>query len=279
MKLQEQDGQPNGLADIRFNPLLYVLDFLNKTFVITEIEIRKLRHDPTELITRVIQPVIWLLIFGEVLAHAHTIPTGNISYIAFMAPGILAQSVLFVSIFYGIAVIWERDLGIVYKFLASPISRTAIVLGKAVAAGIRSFSQALIIYILAILLGVKVNLNILSIIEMLLFILLGAIFFSTFSLIVACIVKVRERFMGIGQLLTMPLFFASNAIYPISLMPRWLQVSSHLNPLTYEVDAIRALMISGTTSMYGIGTDMLILILATTILVGLGGKIYPNIAI
>jgi ABC-2 type transport system permease protein len=69
--------------------------------------------------------------------------------------------------------------------------------------------------------------------------------FSTFSLIIACLVKTRERFMGIGQVLTMPLFFASNAIYPISIIPAWLQVISHLNSLTYEVDALRALMLQG----------------------------------
>ena len=76
-----------------------------------------------------------------------------------MAPGILAQSVLFVAIFYGIAIIWERDLGIVHKFLASPTPRAALVLGKALSASVRAFVQAFIIYILAILLKVKMNFN------------------------------------------------------------------------------------------------------------------------
>jgi ABC-2 type transport system permease protein len=74
---------------------------------------------------------------------------------------------------------------------------------------------------------------------------LGAAMFSTFSLMVACIVKTRERFMGIGQVLTMPLFFASNAIYPVAIMPDWLKVIARINPLTYQVDILRALMISG----------------------------------
>ena len=84
--------------------------FFSKTLSIGEMEVRKLRHDPTELITRAVQPALWLLVFGEVFTRVHIIPTGNLPYISFMAPGILAQSVLFIAIFYGIAVIWERDL-------------------------------------------------------------------------------------------------------------------------------------------------------------------------
>jgi ABC-2 type transport system permease protein len=88
-------------------------------------------------------------------------------------------------------------------------------------------------------------------------------------LIIACIVKTRERVMGMGQLLTMPLFFASNAIYPISLMPGWLQVVSLVNPLTYEVDALRALMVRAGTSVYGLGLDLTVLVVAVTVLVAI----------
>jgi ABC-2 type transport system permease protein len=84
--------------------------------------------------------------------------------------------------------------------------------------------------------------------------------------------------MGIGQVLTMPLFFASNAIYPISIMPGWLQVISHVNPLTYEVDALRALMLAGGTSVYGLGLNFGVLLAATAVLVIVGGRLYPNVA-
>jgi ABC-2 type transport system permease protein len=261
------------------NLFVAISQFLRKTLVITELEIRKLRHEPTDLFTRAIQPVLWLLIFGQVLSRIRAIPTGNVSYLDFMAPGILAQSVLFISIFYGLAVIWERDLGIVHKFLASPTPRGALVLGKSVSAGIRSLSQAVIIYILALLLGVKVNWSPLALVGVLIAVMLGAALFSTFSLIIACIVKTRERFMGIGQVMTMPLFFASNAIYPISIMPAWLQVISRINPLTYEVDALRALMLADGASVYGVGLDFLVLILTSTILIYIGSRVYPNVVI
>jgi ABC-2 type transport system permease protein len=254
-----------------------VLRFLEKTVVIAELEARKLRHDPTELITRAIQPALWLLVFGEVFTRTHAIPTGGLRYVDFMAPGILAQSVLFIAIFYGIAIIWERDLGIVHKLLASPTPRAALVLGKALSAGLRGLSQAIIIYVLALLLRVAIKWTPLALAGVLVAVVLGSALFSTLSLLIAVVVKTRERFMGIGQVLTMPLFFASNAIYPLEIMPRWLQIAAHLNPLTYEVDALRALMLAGGLSIYGLGVDFGVLVLTLAILVVIGARAYPRV--
>lgn len=253
------------------------LRYVAKVLAIAGMDVRKLRHDPTELLTRAIQPVLWLLVFGQVFAKAHTIPTGNLDYIAFLAPGILAQSVLFVAIFNGISVIWERDLGIVHKFLASPTPRTALVLGKAVSAGARALTQAFIVYLLALALGVEMNWSPLPLVGVVLLVLLGAALFSTFSLIIACIVKTRERFMGIGQVLTMPLFFASNAIYPTSIMPEWLKWVAHVNPLSYEVDGLRALMLAGGQTTFGLPADFLVLVLVLGVLVIVGGFMYPRL--
>ncbi|HLJ80543.1 MAG TPA: ABC transporter permease [Ktedonobacterales bacterium] len=261
----------------RADPGAVVLDFLRKTMTIAEWEVRKLRHDPTDIITRTVQPMLWLLVFGEVFTRIHAIPTGHQSYLEFMAPGILAQSVLFLSIFYGIAIIWERDLGVIHKFLASPTPRTALVLGKALSAGARALPQAAIIYVLALLLGVRMNWNPLALAGVFAMIILGAACFSTFSVIIACLLKSRERVMGIGQVLTMPLFFASNAIYPITIMPAWLQVVARANPLSYEVDALRTMMVTGSTSVIGLGTDFVVMILVTALLVGLGARLYPRV--
>jgi len=283
VRSQERGGWRYGLVESiqtkTINPFRAIASFTGKTLTIAELEARKLHHDSTELITRAVQPALWLVIFGEVLANIRAIPTGSLSYIDFMAPGILAQSVLFIAIFYGIAVIWERDLGILHKFLASPTPRAALVLGKALSAGERALVQALIIYLLALVLGVKLNWSPLALAGVLVIVLLGSALFSTFSLIIACLVKTRERFMGIGQVLTMPLFFASNAIYPISIMPSWLQVISQINPLTYEVDALRLLMILGGTSAYGLVLDLAVLLATTTIMVLVAGRLYPRVIV
>lgn len=252
--------------------------WLGQCLTLAEMELRKLRHDPTELLTRAIQPALWLLVFGEVFTRIRAIPTGGVRYLDFLAPGVLAQSVLFIAIFYGIAVIWERDLGLVHKLLVSPASRAALVLGKALSAGARALSQACIVYLLAWLLGVKMNWHPLALAGVAVTVLLGAAVFSTFSLIIACIVKTRERFMGIGQILTMPLFFASNAMYPVAIMPNWLKAVAHVNPLTYEVDAMRALMIQGGASQYGFGADFAVLLLALVLLTTISSRLYPNLA-
>lgn len=255
-----------------------VRGYLSKVFAIGGLELSKLRRDPTELLTRAVQPLLWLLVFGQVFARTHAIPTGSMDYIDFLAPGVLAQSVLFVSIFYGIAVIWERDLGIVHKFLVSPTPRTALVLGKAVGAAVRALAQAAIVYALAIAMGVKLAWHPLALAGVGLVIALGAALFATFSLIIACIVKTRERFMGIGQVLTMPLFFASNAIYPTELMPAWLHRVAQANPLTYEVDALRTLMLAQGTSVFGLAMDGAVLAGTLLVLVLVAGAMYPRIA-
>ncbi len=253
------------------------LAFLKKTLTIAELEVRKLRHDPTDIILRTVQPALWLLVFGETFTRIHAIPTGHQNYLQFLAPGILAQSILFLSIFYGIQIIWDRDMGIIHKFLASPTPRSALVLGKALSAGARGLPQGVIIYVLALLLGVQMNWNPLALLGVIVMVMLAAACFSTFSLVIACLLKTRDRVMGIGQVLTMPLFFASNAIYPISIMPGWLQVIARINPLSYQVDALRALMVTGGTSVNGLGVDFIVTILVTALLVTIGARLYPNI--
>jgi len=198
-----------------------VAAFIGQSIAIGEVELRKIIRDPTELFSRAVQPVLWLVIFGQVFSKVRGIPTGNIGYLAFMCPGILAQSVLFSAIFYGIAVIWERDLGIIHKLLVSPSYRGALVLGKAISAGFRGVVQAVIIYLLAFVMNIETRLSPEAILGVLAAVVLGSAIFSTFSLIIACIVKTRERFMGIGQVLTMPTFFSSNSIDPRALMPSW----------------------------------------------------------
>src|SRR5215472_8631851 len=275
---------PEGLANVETARVLPRTSFftgfarfVSKTLTIVGLEIRKIRHDPTDLVTRTVQPMLWLLIFGEVFARIRAIPTGNQSYLDFLAPGILAQSVLFMAIFTGIAIIWERDLGVIHKFLASPTPRAAIVLGKALAAGLRSLPQALIIYVLALILGVKMNWNPLALLGVVAIVMLGAACFSTFSVLIACTLRSRERVMGIGQVLTMPLFFASNAIYPVAIMPPWLRAIAQVNPLTYEVDALRSLMLTNSSSSLGLVTDFAVLAVVSAILITIGSRVYPKL--
>ena len=162
-------------------------DSIREMFAMIELEIRRLRHDRTEIYTRAVQPILWLGVFGTIMGRVNAIPTGGLPYIDYITPGVLLQSTIFVSVFYGLTIVWERETGILKRLLVAPTSIYATVIGRSVASGVRAVVQALI----------------------------------------------------------MPLFFASNALYPIDMMPSALQLFAVLNPLTYAVDAIRGLMISG----------------------------------
>jgi ABC-2 type transport system permease protein len=211
------------------------------------VELQKLRHDRTELYTRAIQPALWLLIFGETFTRIRAIPTGGIPYLDYLAPGIIAQSAMFIAIFYGIMIIWERDAGILTKLLVTPTPRAALITGKAFAAGVKALIQAVVVVLIAAVLGVAMTWNPLRLLGVAVAVVLGSAFFSCLSMTIAGIVLTRDRLMGIGQAITMPLFFGSNALYPVSVMPGWLQAISKVNPLSYQVDALRGLLL-GTPS-------------------------------
>jgi ABC-2 type transport system permease protein len=238
-------------------------------------ELQKIRHDRAELFTRAIQPALWLLIFGETFTRLRVIPTGNIPYLAYLAPGILAQSALFIAIFYGIQIIWERDAGVLAKLLVTPTPRVALVTGKAFAVAVRALVQALVILILAALLGVGLTTDPLNLLAMVVVVILGSTFFCCLSITIAGLVRTRDRMMGIGSAITMPLFFGSNALYPVEIMPGWLKVLNRVNPLGYEVDALRGLLIGAPAQL---GLDFGVLILAAAVMISVASALLARLA-
>ncbi len=238
---------------------------VRSALTVAEMEARKIRHDSTELWTRAVQPALWLLVFGEVFNSLRglKLPPGY-DYLQFVSPGVLAQSVLFVAIFYGITIVWERDMGLLTKLLSTPSPRFSIVAGKALAAGVRGIFQAIIIFALTLLLAINLRLDPLDVAGVSAVIVLFAMCFSCLSMVLASILKTRDRMMGIGQAITMPLFFSSNAIYPTANMPNWLQIVSAFNPLSYVVDAMRALLLTGNYA--SLPLDIGALLLSTGIL-------------
>jgi ABC-2 type transport system permease protein len=249
--------------------------YLRTMLTLAEFELRKLKHDSSEIFIRGVQPALWLLVFGVTFASLRAIPTGPFSYLQFLTPGVLTQSVMFVAIFYGIMLVWERDLGLLNKLLSTPAPRSAIVLGKALSAGVRSIFQAIVIFALALVIGVPLNLNPLNLMGVVVVIVLAGMCFSCLSMCLAPIFKTREKMMGIGQAITMPLFFTSNAIYPIDVMPPWLRVIATVNPLSYLTDAMRSLLLTG--DFHGIPLDIGVTLLATAIFATLAAVLFRRI--
>jgi ABC-2 type transport system permease protein len=240
------------------------------------VETCKIRHDRSELYTRAIQPILWLLIYGETFTKIHAIPTPpGVSYLAYLAPGIIGQSALFVAIFYGIQIIWERDAGVLTKLMVTPTPRAALISGKAFAASVRSVIQAAVVVVLAAILGVSLTDNPLKLIATAVVVVLGSAFFSCLSMTIAGLALQRERLMGIGQAITMPLFFSSSALYPTYVMPGWLQAVSKVNPLTYEVEALRGLLIGWNTTLW---LDIVVLVGAMLASITCASLLLPRLA-
>jgi ABC-2 type transport system permease protein len=214
------------------------------TLAMAQAEMRKLRHDHLDIVTRSVQPLLWLFIFGTALSRSHALSDGsNVDYRAYIAPGVMAQAAMFIAIFYGLSVIWERDVGQLQRLLATPLSRSSIVLGKAAGACVRALVQALLLLVVLAATGIGVRWSVTGVIGTLAMLMLGTAAFACMSMLLAAAVKERERFMGIGQLIMMPLFFASSALYPLNVMPEWLHVLARVNPLTYEVQGLRQMLV------------------------------------
>jgi ABC-2 type transport system permease protein len=238
-------------------------------------ELRKLRHDHLDIFTRSVQPLLWLFIFGTALRHNQALAGGSSDYRAYLAPGVMAQAALFVAIFFGLGVIWDRDVGQLQRLLATPLPRLGIVLGKATGAAIRALAQAVVLLVVIAVAGISIRWSVQGVIGAVTLLLLGTAAFACLSMILASLVRTRERFMGIGQLVVMPIFFASSALYPLALMPAWLRAVAHANPLTYEVHGMRQLLL-GISVGGTLWVDFVVAIGFLVAMAVIAAKTYPR---
>jgi ABC-2 type transport system permease protein len=238
-------------------------------------ELRKLRHDNIDIATRSVQPLLWLFVFGTALRHNRVLAGGHHDYRAYLAPGIMAQAALFIAIFFGLAVIWERDVGQLQRLLATPLPRLAIVLGKAAGAGIRALTQAIVLLAVLAVAGISIRWSVGGVLGALTLLVLATAGFACLSIILASLVRTRERFMGIGQMVIMPLFFASSALYPLAIMPTRLRVVAHGNPLTYEVHGMRSLLL-GVGAGGTLWVDFLFVAAFASVAAAVAARTYPR---
>jgi ABC-2 type transport system permease protein len=214
-----------------------------KTFMsilaMVEMELRRVWHDPVEIITRAVQPVLWVTVFSVVMAHR--VNLGVQGYTSFIAPGVVFQSATFIALAYGIMMVFERESGVLKRLLSSP--RANIVIGRTLAGSVRASTQYIIVLASAALVSAKLTDNPLLLIAGYVIVVYVSIGFTAISILLASVMKTRERFMGIMGAISMPLLFTSSALYPISIMPKLLQVVALFNPLTYAVNALRDLVL------------------------------------
>jgi ABC-2 type transport system permease protein len=187
----------------------------------------------------------------------------------------MAQAALFVAIFFGLAIIWERDFGQLQRLLATPLPRTAIVLGKAAGASVRAVVQSSILLLVVAAAGLHMRWSVAGVLGAMVLLSLATAAFAALSMLLASLLRTRERFMGLGQLIVMPLFFASSALYPLAIMPAWLRAVAHVNPLTYEVHGLRELLL-GVSAGGTLGVDFAVVTGFFVVLTMAAAKAYPR---
>jgi ABC-2 type transport system permease protein len=201
-------------------------------------EMIRFRRDRLRAVTSLIQPLLFLLVLGTGLSSLArgSMPAG-VSFRAFIYPGVLAMSVMFTAIFSAASIVWDREFGFLREMLVAPVSRSALVIGKCLGGATIATFQGIVMLALAGLADVPYN-------PLLLLTLTGELLLLSFTLtafgvMMAARITQFQAFMALTQMLVMPLFFLSGALYPLNGLPGWLSVLTRIDPLTYVVGPMR----------------------------------------
>jgi ABC-2 type transport system permease protein len=198
----------------------------------------------SRILTSVVTPLLWLLIFGTGLGSAVRFGGGAGDYQAFIFPGIIGQTVLFTAVFSGVSVIIDRQYGFLKEILVAPISRPSIVFGKALGISTTAMIQGLILLLLSFLVGIQMTPEIF--LASAVVILLISMGLAGVGLLIASFTDSMEGFNLILSFIVLPIFLLSGALFPVTNLPTWLQVAVYLDPLTYGVDALRAIILKSS---------------------------------
>jgi ABC-2 type transport system permease protein len=212
---------------------------LNVIYVLVMREFKKFARAKTRLLSSVARPLIWLFFIGAGMSRI-VAPSEGVTYTQYIFPGILGMTILFSSIFSSISIIWDKEFGFMREILVAPVSRTSIVIGKAMSGTAVSTLQAVIILCLFPLLGLKLALA--NVVGVILICMLVSFCVSAFGIVLATFYDSYESFTVIMNFIIMPMFFLSGALYPVKHLPSVLRAASKLNPLTYGVDALKHLI-------------------------------------
>ncbi len=208
---------------------------LETVYVVWLREVKKYFRAKERIVSSLMMPLFWFLIFGSGMGLSTQI--SGVNYSEFIAPGIIAMALLFTSIFSGISVIWDREFGFLKEMLVAPTSRLAIVVGRSLGGATTALMQGTIIMLLSVLLGVNISFT--SMLLMLPLMLLVSIGFVSLGITIASVMESTEGFQMIVNFIVMPMFFLSGALFPIGNLPDILKVLVYVDPMTYGVEAMR----------------------------------------
>jgi ABC-2 type transport system permease protein len=261
---------------------------LHGLWALTNRDLVKWYKNPIQLFISLIQPVVWLGLFGKALNFGSFISSqpgitpaevtlinlkefGVSSYFSFLSAGMLAFIILFTAAFAGMSVVWDRRFGFMNKALSTPVGRGAIVIGKILQSVIRSLIQAAIVLVIAIILGMDTShMNVVTIAGAFTILFLMSFGLSSLFVMLALRSSDWQTQMAIINLLNLPLLFASNAMLPTTIMPSWLQTVVKFNPVSYANDATRQLLLNSTIHLAPLWLDFTVLAGFAVLLAALG---------
>jgi ABC-2 type transport system permease protein len=214
---------------------------LSAIYTIWERELIRYWRDKARILMSVVQPLIFLAVFGTGLRSMMASSSLGVDFLKFIFPGIIAMNVAGVAIYSTISTVWDREFGFLKEILVAPVSRTSIALGKALGATTIASIQALLLLILAPFIGISLNAAL--ILHLLVFMLLLAFTISGLGILVASLIRSLESFGLVMNLLVFPMYFLGGVFFPLTNVPSWMKIVSAFNPLTYGVDALRQIML------------------------------------
>jgi ABC-2 type transport system permease protein len=202
-------------------------------------------NDRVRIAATLIQPLLFLFVLGSGLQQLSSAGTHGVNLKTFIYPGILCISVLFTAMFSAASIVWDREFGFLREMMVAPVRRSSIVIGKCFGGATVACTQGVIMILLGPLVGVPYN----AVLILGIFVLqlLLAFTVTAFGVMIAVRIKQMQAFFGVMQMIIMPMFFLSGALFPVSGLPGWLAVLNRLDPLTYAVDPMRRLVFNHIT--------------------------------
>jgi ABC-2 type transport system permease protein len=218
-------------------------------------QVRRYWRSGSRLLGTLGQPILLLLALGYGIGAIYR-RAGEGSYLQFLVPGIITQTVLLSGIFWGIIILQDKRFGFLAEMLVAPVSRTKILLGSALGGATISIIQGIMVFVLSLILGFRPH-SWAAVGPAFLVLVLMCVALTSFGAAIASMVDDFQGFQGINNLLVMPLFFLSSALYPLNSVPTALRIVSTANPVSYMVDALRYLL-AGQTH-FGLGKDLAVM--------------------
>lgn len=248
---------------------------MNTVFILWQRQVKKYFRSRSRIIGSLAQPLLYMLAFGFGFGSVYA-RAGNGNYIQYLAPGIIAMSILFTSIFTGIEVIWDKQFGFLKETMVAPVTRFEIMLGRTLGGATVAVIQGSVVFALALLLGFRPSNWLIAPIGLVFAFLIG-ILFTSIGTAIASRLDDMQGFQLIMNFLVLPVFFLSGALFPLTGLPKAMEIMTRIDPLTYGVDGLRGSLIS--TSHFGIFFDLTIMIFLASLLLIIGSYLFSKIQI